>query len=107
TREEAFESNRHGFQVALAAQVGTFQPTLGFQKFPWLPAMNSPVFGVPADFGGDLQAAKDTDFRLGTIPKSGIPVSVATADAFDHRAAILGVTGSGKTELAFDLIRHA
>lgn len=107
TREEAFESNRHGFQVAVAAQVGTFVAGAGFQKYPWLPSMNAPVFGVPATFGVDLKAGKDTDFQLGTIPKSSIPVSLTAAEAFDHHVAILGVTGSGKTELTFDLIRHA
>ena len=28
-------------------------------------------------------------------------------EAMDHHTAILGVTGTGKTELAFDLMRHA
>jgi uncharacterized protein len=107
TREEAFEANRHGFQVAVAAQVGSFVEGVGFQKFAWLPAMNSPVFVVPADWGSHLSAAKATDFRLGTIPKSAIPVSIMAAEAFDHHIAILGVTGSGKTELALDLIRYA
>jgi len=107
TREEAFESNRHGYQVALAAQVGTLEGDSGFEKFLWLPTMNSPVFAVPDDYGADFVSGEEGDFLLGTIPNSAIPVSLTADEAFDHHTAILGVTGCGKTELALDLIRHA
>ncbi len=107
TREETFESNRHGYQVALAAQVGTLEGDSGFEKFLWLPTMNSPVFAVPDNYGVDFVSGEEGDFHLGTIPNSAIPVSLTADEAFDHHTAILGVTGCGKTELALDLIRHA
>jgi hypothetical protein len=50
-REETFDSNRHGFQIAVAAQVGEADPATGFVKYPWLPSMNSPVFSVDSKFG--------------------------------------------------------
>jgi len=108
TREEALEAHsRHGFQVGVAAQVGMFAKDRGFHKYPWLPPMNTPVFAVPESFGAELTISGGHDFVVGTIPKSLIPVSLRAKEAFDHHIAILGVTGSGKTELAFDLIRHA
>src|SRR5439155_8334978 len=44
TREESLESERRGFQVAVAGQLGILTSDAGFRKYAWLPVMNSPVF---------------------------------------------------------------
>jgi hypothetical protein len=41
---------------------------------------------------------------VGQIPNSDFPVHVAIEDAITHNTAIIGVTGSGKSYLGFDLI---
>jgi len=107
TREETLEAERHGFQVAIATELGVLDTKSGFSKFNWLPAMNTPVFSEPASFGSDIPLASADDFVYGKVPGSEINVSGDFAGTFDHHTAILGVTGSGKTELAFDMIRHA
>ena len=107
TREESSEANRRGYQIAIAAQVGRADADRGFLKYPWLPRMNAPVFGVPTSFGRNLFAPANGDFPLGTIPGTEIRARLSIRDAISHHLAILGVTGAGKTELAFDLIRHA
>lgn len=107
TREEAMESDRHGFQVAVAAQLGVLDRIAGFKKYDWLPTMNTPVFSEPDTFGAGIKFGKKEDFWYGCVPNSNMKVTGDFQGSFDHHTAILGVTGSGKTELAFDLIRHA
>jgi hypothetical protein len=69
--------------------------------------MNTPVFSEPATFGEGTKVGKKEDVVYGQIPNSSIDVAGDLEGSFDHHTAILGVTGSGKTELAFDLLRHA
>lgn len=107
TSEESFASDKHGYQIAIAAQLGTLASESGFRKYDWLPAMNTPVFSAPEDQPVDVRAVRDNDFSLGTVPKSKIVVGGDFVGGYNHHTAILGVTGSGKTELAFDLIRHS
>ena len=105
TREESLESDRLGSQVAVAVQVGTYTAAGGFVKRTWVPTMNTPVFAERPDFGADIQVP-DSDFIYGRVPGTELRVSGPFASTLDFHTAVLGVTGSGKTELAFDLIRH-
>lgn len=107
TQEESFASDKHGFQVATAAQLGTLVEHEGFKKYEWLPAMNTPVFSSSPGCTVDVQATAEGDFELGSIPKSCIRVGGDFTARYNYHTALLGVTGSGKTELAFDMIRHA
>ena len=107
TKEEILEHNRHGFQVAIASQLGSLNTDRGFIKYEWLPAMNSPIFAVSESFGNNNPIVKDRDFVYGKIPGTSLQVGGDFTDMTEYHTAILGVTGSGKTELAFDLIRHA
>lgn len=107
TREEALESDRLGSQVATAAQMGTLDAQKGFLKANWLPTMNTPVFAEDDKFGKELDTVGDEDFLYGTVPGTSLKIGGAFQDAIEFHTAILGVTGSGKTELAFDLIRHS
>lgn len=107
TKEEVLEHNRHGFQVAIASQLGSLDTDRGFIKYEWLPAMNSPIFAVSESFGNSNPIVKDQDFVYGEIPGTSLKVGGAFTDMIEYHTAILGVTGSGKTELAFDMIRHA
>ena len=107
TLEESFSSDKHGFQVATATQLGLLKPNHGFTKVDWLPAMNSPVFSDDGKGSMSETAVAETDLVLGTVPRTRIKVGGDFVAGYDHHTAILGVTGSGKTELAFDVIRHA
>ena len=107
TKEEFLESNKHGFQIATASQLGKLDNERGFTKYGWLPAMNTPVFAVAESFGTDSEIVKEGDFTYGTVPGTKLKISGAFADILEYHTAILGITGSGKTELAFDLIEHA
>jgi hypothetical protein len=105
--EETLEDGRHGFHVATAAQIGALDVEAGFVKFPWLPPMNAPVFAFPQGSGWELVKKRDGELSYGVLPTTEIPVVGDVIAAIDHHIAVLGTTGSGKTELAFDIIRHA
>lgn len=107
TREESLESDRLGSQLAVSAQMGRLEEGKGFVKSDWLPTMNTPVFAEEETFGADQSAAISGDFVYGTVPGTSLEVGGPFVDSLDFHTAILGVTGSGKTELAFDLIRHS
>ncbi|HKI54520.1 MAG TPA: DUF87 domain-containing protein [Anaerolineales bacterium] len=107
TEEEVFQSNRHGFQLGTATQLGMMDGEKGFLKHNWVPRMNSPVFAESESFGTDIDISQEKDFVYGTLPGTKLKVAGPFLKNMDHHTAILGVTGSGKTELAFDLIRHA
>lgn len=102
TREEAFAGLHFGSQVAVATQVGRLSEG-EFRKFRWLPSMNAPVFLARPE----VSPTRPRDFVLGTIPGSALEVSGDFVTGLQEHTAVLGVTGSGKTEFAFDLIRHA
>jgi hypothetical protein len=107
TFEETFSMDKHGFQVATAVQLGVLQSDTGFEKYDWLPSMNTPVFIEGISSTSKVNSIQENDFILGNIPKSRIQVGGNFSKGFHQHTAILGVTGSGKTELAFDLIRHS
>src|SRR6266446_3540387 len=106
TDEESFSQNPLGRHIASAEQLGVFNPETGFVKYGWLPTMNSPVFlldritRLPTVLGED-------EFVIGTVPYSRIEIGAKLKDIAEYHTAILGVTGTGKTELAFDMIRFA
>jgi len=107
TAEEAFEKNPRGKHIAVAAQLGCLDAVKGFVKYGWLPAMNSPVF-IPKEPVKFAAAEREVDeFEIGKIPGSEISVRAGFFDMFEFHSAIIGVTGTGKTEFAFDVIKQA
>ncbi|MCH8497825.1 MAG: DUF87 domain-containing protein [Marinobacter sp.] len=107
TIEENLDGDKHGYQIAFAAQLGILENG-EFIKFDWLPNMNAPVFSL-ADNTADLYVGEPNPnyFNFGNLPKSNVPVVGDFVGNFNFHTAVLGVTGSGKTEFAFDLIRHS
>lgn len=106
THEETFTKDKHGFQIAKAIQIGEIQPTKGFVKYEWLPMMNTPMF-ASENCNANKPANNEHDFILGKAPKTEITIGGNFCENYNQHTAILGVTGSGKTELAFDIIKHA
>ncbi len=112
TDEEGLEADKHGYQVGVASQLGVLKPNSsgqikGFQKFAWLPGMNTPVFAAPEGFGNGIVHISAADFKYGNVPGTSLSVAGGFADVMEYHTAIMGVTGSGKTELAFELLRYA
>lgn len=105
TCEETLEKNRHGFQTASATQLGVLNEKGIFKKYHWLPRMNIPVFQA-VEIKKDIKLIEDNTIEIGSIPQSSIKVFADLKKIRNFHAAILGVTGSGKTEFAFDIIKE-
>jgi uncharacterized protein len=105
THEETLEKDRHGFQIAHANQLGVLDEKGRFQKYPWVPSMNVPIFPAKEIKKPVKQASEDI-IKIGKIPGSSIQVFADSKKLRVYHTAILGVTGTGKTEFAFDIIRE-
>jgi hypothetical protein len=106
TAEESFDQNPRGTHIVKAAQLGCYDPAAGFTKHPWLPAMNSPLFWAKSrEFPASI-LNKD-EFIIGDVPSTNIGAVARVSDLVEFHTAILGVTGTGKTELALDIVREA
>jgi hypothetical protein len=106
TAEESFDQNPRGTHIVNAVQLGCYSPEEGFTKYGWLSKMNTPVFWAkerkfPAV---DLKAG---EFAIGAVPSTNISVTANIDDLVQFHTAVLGVTGTGKTELALDIVREA
>lgn len=106
TAEESFDRNPRGTHIVRAAQLGCYSTDRGFTKYPWLPAMNTPLFAA-RDRAFPVPQIGDREFEIGKVPSTDIGVIASIDDLVEYHAAILGVTGTGKTELALDIVREA
>jgi hypothetical protein len=107
TEEETFSKNPRGKHIAIAGQLGELHPKKGFIKHGWLPFMNTPVF-LPQRKLKAVEKRKidDDEMEIGAIPNTKIPIIISLKDMLEYHTALLGVTGTGKTELAFDIIKN-
>jgi len=107
TEKERLEAqNETGFIEGEAIQLGEWQnDKLSFQKFGWVPAINTPVFKANTS---DITVGtfKYPLYKLGIIPGTSLPSVVDLSEAVSHHMALLGVTGSGKSFLTQKIIEE-
>jgi uncharacterized protein len=101
---EALEQkNQAGLVVGEAVQLGVWDSQqLRFEKYGWVPEINTPLFLAASAPKFVLQA---DETQIGAIPATNYPVLLNLRQAVTHHTAILGVTGSGKSVFCRDLIR--
>lgn len=98
--------NETGFIRGEAMQLGEWQPDeLSFRKFGWVPAINTPIFKADTS-GVTVQEIKYPDYQIGKIPDTTLPSVINLDEAVSHHMALLGVTGSGKSYLAREIIKE-
>jgi hypothetical protein len=107
-REElSIKGSERALTVGEAEQVGLWKHDLQcFESFDWVMPENSPVFRSTID-DGQIRDLALPNVKVGTVPDSGFPANVNINDIVMYHTAILGVTGCGKTFLAFNLIEQA
>lgn len=105
TSEEAFGTLQYGSHIATAAPIGVRTAEGRFEPADWVPRINAPVFRLDDSPGAAV--IDSTQFVLGKVPGTNVMLTGDFIGQLETHTAILGMTGSGKTELAFDLIRHA
>ncbi len=107
TAKEKLEArNESGFVEGEAAQLGEWDnKTQCFEKFGWVPEINTPLFMADTS---DIKTPKvlSPEYTLGYIPNTSLPSIINLNDAISHHMALLGVTGSGKSYLAREIIRE-
>lgn len=107
TEKELLEArNETGFIEGEALQLGEWDiNSLCFKKFGWVPEINTPVFKTTAS---DIEVPQLTYpyYELGKIPGTLLPSVINLDDAISHHMALLGITGSGKSFLAREIIKQ-
>lgn len=92
-----------GTIIGEAVQLGIWNSnTRSFDRFGWVPVMNAPVLKARAIKAPD---PLPNEYQIGTIPGTNFPVFINLTSAVTHHLAILGVTGSGKSVFARNLVR--
>lgn len=105
-KEKLEDRNETGFIEGEAIQLGEWQnEKLSFQKFGWVPSINTTIFKADTSdiTVGDFQYPL---YKLGSIPGASLPSVVDLSEAVSHHMALLGVTGSGKSFLAHEIINQ-
>lgn len=107
TKKERLEArNETGFIEGEAIQLGEWQGIkLSFQKFGWVPSINTPIFKTDAS-GINVKSFTYPNYKLGEIPSTTLPSVINLNEAISHHMALLGVTGSGKSFLACEIINQ-
>ena len=96
--------NETSFIIGEAIQLGEWNESVGrFEQFGWVPSINTPLF-LASPIG--TPAVTDNEYIVGVIPNTNYPVIINKEYAVTHHTAILGVTGSGKSVFARNLINQ-
>ncbi len=89
--------------LVTAGQLGTWDEiNLRFNPYPWVAPAGTLIYRVSQQQGN--YAIPPTSAGIGLIPNSAFPIHASMDDLVTHNTAIIGVTGSGKSYLAFHVI---
>lgn len=103
-KEQLEHKNETGIVIGDALQLGIWNTDkCSFEKYGWLPQINSPVYIASQIEAVSIQS---NEFLVGSIPDTNYPVILDKSIAITHHLAILGVTGTGKSTFARNLIRN-
>ena len=102
--QNTLEGNTLKNVLVTAGQLGVWQETeLRFEQFAWIPPAGHLIHHITKKEAQDL-IVPETKAKVGTIPNSAFPVFAKVDDLVTHNTAVIGVTGSGKSYLAFHLL---
>lgn len=102
--EKALESGERSFTVGDAQQLGTWDiDRQGFTSHSWVVPENAPVV-IQTQSAIVQKVVKPGLLDIGYVPHSTYPVNIKFEDLVLYHSAVLGVTGSGKSFLAYLLI---
>lgn len=103
--EATLRQSTRAFIEGEAEQVGYWDIERGgFETHDWVVPERSFVRLIDEEFAPLQYNLKPNEIRVGSIPNSNYAVNIDLQDAVLYHTSILGVTGSGKSFLAYDLI---
>jgi hypothetical protein len=88
--------------TVFAEQLGFWSESSCFESVPWVAPANAPIYVIEET--NHTCTVSDERIIVGSIPNSDFPIHIGIEDLVTHNSAILGVTGSGKSYLAFYLV---
>ena len=87
-----------------SGQLGMWKPaSCRFEPVPWVPPAGTLVSLSQTSPAG-TEDVPPRHLVVGCVPNSDFPIHVSIEDLVTHNAAAIGVTGSGKSYMAFHLI---
>jgi hypothetical protein len=102
--EQLDSKNVTGIIIGEAIQLGTWDiEKFRFNQFGWVANINSPVF--IASHIEEYTPIND-EYIIGYLPNTNYPVVINKEMSITHHTAILGVTGTGKSVFARNLIKE-
>ncbi len=102
--KKTVDGNINQSVLVTANQLGIWdEETLRFEQFSWVPPSGSLVFRLAAMNAVGYELPGECTL-VGNVPFSNFPVHAKISDLVTHNTAVVGVTGSGKSYLAFHLI---
>lgn len=102
--EQLEKKNESAYIIGEAIQLGEWNNEIGrFEQFGWVPTINTPIF-----IASDISSPQilETEYQIGKVPKTNYPVIINKEIAVTHHTAILGITGTGKSVFARNLINQ-
>ena len=102
--EQLEDKNEFSFIIGEAIQLGEWNQQAGrFEKYGWVPSNNTPLFVASPILEPHIEC---NEYIIGRIPSTNYPVIINKELAVTHHTAVLGITGSGKSVFARNLIRQ-
>lgn len=101
--ERLEHKDESGSIIGEAVQLGIWNADLRrFERFGWVPMINAPVMKA-----GNIEPMNpaENEYQIGSVPGTNYPIFVDLRTVVTHHAAVLGVTGSGKSVFSRNLIR--
>lgn len=106
TASSTTEGDEEKYITVIAQLVGVWNPAdCHFESIGWVAEPGSIVYAESADAVISLDPIPQSRTIIGNLPKSHYPIHVEIDEIVTHHTAILGITGSGKTVLAYQLIK--
>lgn len=102
--EQLENKNQSGYIIGEALQLGVWDhDRYEFERFGWIPDINTPLYLAK---GVEEPLLMEGEYLVGEVPDTKYPVIINKEIAITHHLAITGVTGSGKSVFARNLIRE-
>jgi hypothetical protein len=106
TGSSSTQGDEERFIRVIAQLVGVWDASdCHFESIGWVAEPGSIVFLETSETEISLEPIAASRTVVGELPQSNYPIHVEIDEIVTHHTAILGITGSGKTVLAYQLIK--
>lgn len=104
THEEILNNNFVGNQIIEAMQLGILDNNK-LVEYPWFPNMNEKIYKYECEENNFI-SENNKNFYIGNCHGLNLPIKIDIDKLITYHSAILGVTGTGKSTLAFKIIEE-